>query len=216
MMLLDSYPILLEGALTTLTITAISVTMGLFLGSILTLFQTSGNKLLDAFARAYINTFRSIPLVMLLLSTYLLVPPLVAKITGAPADVRLLSAIVTFSLYEAALFAAILKSGFNAINSNQYSAAYSMGFSKLQTYLLITMPQAIKKSFPVLITQTIIVLQNVSLVYVIGLSDFFGTAVMVGERDGILTKAIMFASFTYLVVCVTLQRIINKFTGEKL
>lgn len=216
MKILEAYPILLQGAMTTLTITLTAVFFGLLFGFILAIFRTCGNKFLDTFAKIYINTFRSIPLIMLLLGAYLVAPGIIKSITGITSDIRMPTALITFSLFEAAFFAEIIRSGFNSVATNQNAAAYSLGFNKFQTYLYITMPQAFKNSLPVIITQSIILFQDTSLVYVIGLADFFGTAVKVGERDGILTQSIIFASIVYLIVCVSLQRIINKLKGNKL
>ena len=216
MQILEAYPILLKGAMITLLITMTAVLFGLFFGFILAIFRTCGNKYLDIFAKTYINIFRSVPLVMLLLGVYLVAPEIITKLTGISGDIRMPTALITFSLFEAAFFAEIIRSGFNSVATNQNAAAYSLGFNKFQTYLYITMPQAFKNSLPVIITQSIILFQDTSLVYVIGLADFFGTAVKVGERDGTITQSILFASCVYLVICVSLQRVINKFKGEQL
>jgi glutamate/aspartate transport system permease protein len=201
-----SYPLLLQGALTTVTIALTAIVFGLILSVFLVTALLSKLPVLSQVARLYIDTFRTLPLVMVLLGFYLVVPDLLRLVFQRSGDIRLLAAIIAFTLFEAAYFAEILRSGMNAVPKNQTQGAIALGFTRGQTFRFILLPQAFKNCFPALLTQCIILFQDVSLVYVIGLPDFFGMAVKIGARDGEIVSAILFASGVYLILCILLQR----------
>lgn len=202
--------IIIQGILTTATITTVALVFGLALGTVLAMCRTIKIPVADQLAKGYINIFRSLPLVMILLGFYLVAPGLIQSVFGIGGDIRLACALVAFSLFEAAYFAEILRSGFNAIPSSQLNACKSLGYSTAQTYRHVLIPQAVKNSFPVLLTQAIIIFQDTSLVYIIGLTDFFGSAVKMGEMNGTITSMIMLAAVAYMAICIALQRVSNK------
>lgn len=205
--------IITQGIITTATITIVALVFGLALGVVLAMCRTIKIPVADQLAKAYINTFRSLPLVMILLGFYLVAPNIIKSIFGLNGDIRLACAMVAFSLFEAAYFAEILRSGFNAIPTSQLNACKSLGFTTFQAYKHILIPQAFKNSFPVLLTQSIILFQDTSLVYIIGLSDFFGSAVKMGEMNGNITSMIMIATMVYMTICISLQRVSNRLRG---
>lgn len=207
--ILKAYPLLVSGAIITLSITAIGVVCGFLLSTILLAASLSKFKSISLLARLYIDTFRSIPLVMVILGFYLVMPKALYYFFNITGDIRYQAAIITFVIFEAAYYTEILRSGINAISKNQIQAAKALGFTSLQIFRLILLPQAIRNSFPALLTQSIILFQDVSLVYVIGLPDFFGMAVKIGSRDGEIVESIIFVSFVYLVVCFILQRFVD-------
>lgn len=207
--------IIQQGILTTLSITFTAIIAGLVIGIALAMVRSLKVPVLDQLAKAYINTFRSLPLVMILLGFYLVAPELIRNLTGISGDIRLACALVAFSLFEAAYFAEIIRSGINSIPTNQFQACKAIGFTTMQSYRQVLIPQAIKNRFPVLLTQSIVLFQDTALVYIIGLSDFFGAAVKLGEMNGNITQMILGASVVYLVACVALQRISNKITTKE-
>ena len=206
--------IIIQGILTTATITTVALVFGLALGVVLAMCRTVKIPVADQLAKTYINIFRSLPLVMILLGFYLVAPDLVKAVFGLEGDIRLACALIAFSLFEAAYFAEILRSGFNAVPSSQINACKSLGYSTAQAYIHVMIPQAFKNSFPVLLTQSIILFQDTSLVYIIGLSDFFGSAVKMGEMNGTITSMIIFAAITYMTICIGLQRVSNKLMSK--
>ena len=183
---------------------------GCLLGIVLAGIRTREIPVLNGLAKTYINGFRSIPLVMVLLGFYLVVPAVIKPLFSITGDIRLYCALIAFSLFEAAYIAEILRSGFNSIPKSQAMACKAMGLSTIQAYRQVLVPQALKNSFPVLVTQFIILLQDTSLVYVIGLTDFFGGMVKIGEMNGSTSQMIVLASTSYLVVFVLLQRAIER------
>jgi glutamate/aspartate transport system permease protein len=198
----------------TLQITATAIVVGLLLGTFIAVLRLSKNSVLSSLAALYVNGFRSIPLVMVLLWFYLLVPSVISKIIGQPSmDIRLLSAFVAFSLFEASYYAEIVRAGIQSISKGQVAAGLALGMTSGQTMRLIVLPQAFRRMTPLLLTQAVILFQDTSLVYVIGLAEFFGVAYNTGNRDGTLVELLLFAGAVYLVICLsvsTLVRILQK------
>jgi glutamate/aspartate transport system permease protein len=207
-------PYLWEGMVRTLQITATAIVVGILLGTLIAILRLSKNSILSSLAALYVNGFRSIPLVMVLLWFYLLVPSVISKIIGQPnMDIRLLSAFVAFSLFEASYYAEIIRAGIQSISRGQVSAGLALGMTGGQTMRLIVLPQAFRRMTPLLLTQAIILFQDTSLVYVIGLAEFFGVAYNTGNRDGTLVELLLFAGAVYLIICLsasTLVRILQR------
>jgi len=203
-------PYLWEGMIRTLEITAVAVIAGMTIGTILAVCRLSKNLALSTLAASYVTCFRSVPLVMVLLWFYLLVPDLVKKIVGNPSlDIRLLSAFVAFSLFEASYYAEIIRAGIQSVSKGQVSAGLALGMTSGETMRLIILPQAFRRMIPLLLTQAIILFQDTSLVYVMGLADFFGVAYNTGNRDGTLVELILFAGFVYLVICFAASTLVR-------
>ena len=167
------------------------------------MLDATGAKSLD-------DLFRSIPLVMVILWFYLIVPQGLKAIFGQEiGDIRLTSALVAFALFEAAYYSEIIRAGIQSVAKGQVSAGLALGLTPGQTMRLIVLPQAFRNMLPLLLTQAIILFQDTSLVYVIGLSDFFGTAYKVGDRDGRLVELLLFCGAVYFVICFTVSRIVK-------
>jgi len=204
-------PYLWEGMLRTLQITAVAVIAGMVLGTILAICRLSKSAALSTLAGFYVTCFRSVPLVMVLLWFYLLVPDLIKKIVGNPSlDIRLLSAFVAFSLFEASYYAEIIRAGIQSVSKGQVAAGLALGMTDGETMRLIVLPQAFRRMVPLLLTQAIILFQDTSLVYVMGLADFFGVAYNTGNRDGTLVELILFAGAVYLVICFLASTLVRK------
>ncbi|NGZ28552.1 MAG: ABC transporter permease subunit, partial [Magnetococcales bacterium] len=183
--LIHAWPALWQGFRVTLQITVTAVVVGLLLGIFIALARISRWRFLALAGTVYVNLFRSIPLVMVILWFYLLVPQwLQGLVGGRLEDTRFTSALVAFSLFEAAFYAEIIRAGIQSVPVGQRQAALALGLSPGQTMFYIILPQALRNMVPLLLTQAIILFQDTSLVYVIGLADLFGTATRVGDRDG--------------------------------
>ncbi|KXU73642.1 amino acid ABC transporter permease [Escherichia coli] len=160
------------------------------------------------FAKAYVNVFRSIPLVMVLLWFYLIVPGFLQNVLGLSPknDIRLISAMVAFSMFEAAYYSEIIRAGIQSISRGQSSAALALGMTHWQSMKLIILPQAFRAMVPLLLTQGMF--QDTSLVYVLSLADFFRTASTIGERDGTQVE-ILFAGFVYFVISLSASLLVS-------
>jgi glutamate/aspartate transport system permease protein len=195
-------PFLANGALITLEITLTAVVVGIVWGTLLAIARLSPIGVLARPAAAYVNLFRSVPLVMVILWFFLIVPQALKALFGeAIGDIRLASALVAFSLFEAAYYSEIIRAGIQSVPSGQVAAAFALGMRYTQAMRLVVLPQAFRNMIPLLLTQGVILFQDTSLVYVIGLADFFGTAQKVGDRDGRLVELLLFAGALYFIVC---------------
>lgn len=208
-------PLLAKGMITTLEVTATAIIVGIAWGTLLAVARISRFRALSTVAALYVNLFRSIPLIMVILWFYLIVPELLRGLFGAAVgDIRLASALIAFSLFEAAYYSEIIRAGIQSVPRGQMSAGLALGFTPARTMRYIILPQAFRNMVPLLLTQAIILFQDTSLVYVIGLSDFFGTAYKVGDRDGRLVELLLFAGAVYFVISFMASRIVKRLHGE--
>ena len=208
---LSSLPTLWTGAIITFKITLLALVFGILWGTVLALLRLSGIKPLEWFAKGYVTLFRSIPLVMVLLWFFLIVPQFLQNVLGlsAEVDIRLASAMVAFSLFEAAYYSEIIRAGIQAVSRGQVNAAFALGMTYTQSMRLIVLPQAFRAMVPLLLTQAIVLFQDTSLVYVISLADFFRTATNVGDRDGTTVEMVLFAGACYFVVCLVASGLVK-------
>ena len=203
-------PFLAKGMLVTLEVTLTAIVVGIVWGTILAVVRLGQNKVLSYLATAYVNLFRSIPLVMVILWFYLIVPQLLRSVFGNDiGDIRMTSALVAFALFEAAYYSEIIRAGIQSVAKGQASAGLALGLTPGQTMRMISLPQAFRNMLPLLLTQAIILFQDTSLVYVIGLSDFFGTSYKVGDRDGRLVELLLFSGVVYFVICFSASRLVK-------
>ena len=203
-------PYLWQGMVRTLQITGVAIVVGVVLGTLIAVARLSKSSILSNLAALYVNGFRSIPLVMVLLWFYLLVPQLITSLIGHPGfDIRFLSAFVAFALFEASYYAEIIRAGIQSVSGGQVSASLALGMTGGQTMRLIVLPQAFRRMIPLLLTQAIILFQDTSLVYVIGLAEFFGVAYNTGNRDGTLVELLLFAGAVYFVICFAASMLVR-------
>jgi glutamate/aspartate transport system permease protein len=196
-------PGLATGAAVTLEITLLAIVVGIIWGTVLALLRLSGIAPLAWFAQGYVTVFRSIPLVMVLLWFFLIVPQFLQNVLGLSPniDIRLASAMVAFSLFEAAYYSEIIRAGIQSVSRGQVNASFALGMTYAQSMRYVILPQAFRAMVPLLLTQAIVLFQDTSLVYVISLADFFRTATNIGDRDGTMVEMILFAGACYFVLC---------------
>ena len=201
--ILGALPILGRGMLVTLEITLTAIVVGIVWGTLLALARLSSIRPLAWLAAGYVNLVRAVPLVMVILWFYLIVPALLKDVIGVAAgsDIRMVSALVAFALFESAYYAEIIRAGVQSVPKGQVNAAYALGMPYSLTMRLVVLPQAFRNMLPLLLTQAIILFQDTSLVYVIGLADFFGAAYKVGDREGRIVELLLFAGAVYFVLC---------------
>jgi glutamate/aspartate transport system permease protein len=210
-------PFLLSGLLFTVQITVVGVAGGIVFGSLLAVARLSNNRLLSTFATTYINLMRSIPLIMVIFWVFFLVPWAIGWLTngGRPVAVGAsLTIYVTFVLFEAAYYAEIVRAGFRSISAGQYSACEALGLSKFHAYVYILFPQAIRNVLPILLTQTIILFQDTSLVYVISATDLLGAATKIAQRDGSLVEMYLTVGVIYFMFCYTASQLVKRLQGR--
>ena len=193
-----------DGMTFTVTLTALAMLGGIALGTILALMRLSSIKILSGFAGGYVNLMRSLPLVLVIFWFFFLVPYVGGWISGSSQPLKVgafASALITFTLFEAAFYCEIMRAGIQSIPKGQVAAGYAVGLNYRQTMSYIVLPQAFRNMLPVLLTQTIILFQDTSLVYVISSTDFLGAASKVANRDHRLVEMYTFAALVYFVIC---------------
>jgi glutamate/aspartate transport system permease protein len=203
-----SLPYLWKGFLYTVELTAISAVGGLFFGTLLALARLSSMKVLAWCAAGYVNLMRSIPLVLVLFWFFFLMPQLLQILTGGERPPQIgaeRTALITFIMFEAAYFCEIMRAGIQSIPRGQVHSAYALGLTYGQAMRLVILPQAFRNMIPVLLTQTVILFQDTSLVYVISATDFTGAASKIAQRDGRLIEMYLFVAVVYFVLCYTLS-----------
>jgi glutamate/aspartate transport system permease protein len=193
-----------EGMTFTLTLTALAMTGGIIFGTLLAMMRLSKFKWLAAVAGAYVNLMRSVPLVLVIFWFYFLVPYIGAWIVGSSQPIQVgafYSSVITFMLFEAAYYCEIMRAGIQSVSRGQVSAGYALGLNYWQTMGKIILPQAFRNMLPILLTQSIILFQDTSLVYVLSITDFLGAASKVAQRDGRLVEMYIFAALVYFIIC---------------
>ena len=193
---------LLEGAAFSLQLTLVATLGGILLGSLLAVMRTSGSRWLALPAAMYVNTMRSVPLVMVILWLFLLMPFLLGRSIGAE-----LSAYVTFVAFEAAFFCEIVRAGMQAVPRGQWQAGMALGLNPVQNLMRVILPQAMRNMLPVLLTQVIVLFQDTSLVYAIGAYDMLKGFDVAGKILGRPIEAYIGAAIVYFVLCLLLSRL---------
>ncbi len=207
-----SLPYLWYGFKYTVQLTAIAALGGLVFGTLLAMARLASRKWLALPASGYVNLMRSIPLVLVLFWFFFLMPQMLQVLTGGERPVQIgaeRTAIITFIMFEAAYFCEIMRAGIQSIPKGQVHSAYALGLTYGQAMRLVILPQAFRNMIPVLLTQTIILFQDTSLVYVISATDFVGAASKVAQRDGRLIEMYLFVAVVYFVLCYTLSYLVK-------
>ncbi|MBK6865776.1 MAG: amino acid ABC transporter permease [Ideonella sp.] len=200
---------ILKGLVFSVQLTLVAMVGGIALGTVLALMRLSGKKPLVLVAAFYVNTLRSIPLVMVILWFFLLIPLLIGRPMGAEV-----SAIITFTVFEAAYYSEIMRAGIQSVPKGQVYAGYAVGMTYGQTMQLIVLPQAFRNMLPVLLTQTIILFQDTSLVYAIGAYDLLKGFEVAGKNFNRPVEMYLLAALVYLVICFSLSMLVRRLQNK--
>jgi glutamate/aspartate transport system permease protein len=194
-----------KGFFFSIQLTLVAMIGGIALGTLLALMRLSGRPWLAIPAAAYVNTLRSVPLVMVILWFFLLIPLLIGQPMGAE-----LSAIITFTVFEAAYYSEIMRAGIQSVPRGQVHAGYAVGMTYRQTMQLVVLPQAFRNMLPVLLTQTIILFQDTSLVYAIGAYDLLKGFEVAGKNFNRPVETYLVAAIVYFVICFSLSMAVRR------
>ena len=197
----------------TLQLTLYAMVGGIVVGTMLAIARLSSIKPLALVAGGYVNLVRSIPLVLVIFWFYFLVPYIGAWVIGSKEPVKVgafSSCLITFIMFEACYYCEIMRAGIQSISRGQVWAGYALGLNYWQTMGSIVLPQAFRNMTPVLLTQTVVLFQDVSLVYVLSITDFVGAASKVAQRDGRLVEMYLFVALVYFVMCFGLSTAVKK------
>lgn len=197
----------------TVKLTALAMAGGIVVGTLLAMMRLSSSRVISLIATGYVNLIRSIPLVLVIFWFYFLVPYIGAWIIGSNQPIKVgafTSSLITFMLFEAAYYCEIMRSGIQSIPRGQVAAGYALGMNYWQMMGHVVLPQAFRNMIPVLLTQTIVLFQDVSLVYVLSITDFVGAASKIAQRDGRLVEMYLFVAVVYFVFCYVLSTAVKK------
>lgn len=207
----DVISTLLDGFKFTVTVTLFSILGGIMIGTPLAMMRLSNNQAASGFAKFYVDFFRGVPLIQIIFIFYFLLP----KYFDFQSDIYygpLFSSIVTFAIFEAAFFSEIVRSGIQSVSAGQSNAGYALGFTYGQTMTNVILPQAFRNMLPILLTQSIVLFQDVSLVYVISAPDFLGNANTLANTYGSESKATFYLIVAVIYFCISfvLSRLVKK------
>ena len=200
-----SLPFLWTGLLFSLKLTLVAMTGGIVFGTLLALGRLSSIAPLRSAAAAYVNTLRAIPLVMVILWFFLVIPLITGKPVGAEN-----SALITFTLFEAAFYGEIMRAGIQSVPRGQVAAAQALGHTYAQSMRHVVLPQAFRNMLPLLLTQTIILFQDTSLVYAIGAKDLLKAAEVTGKNYNRPVEMYVFVAMIYFAICFALSRLVRR------
>lgn len=201
--ILKALPYLWSGLQFSIALTASTFFFGLVLGTALALLQHLQVPVAGQLVRLYVAFLRSTPLILVLFWFYFLIPLALAYVTQQrPTPIGAnMTAFITFAIFEAAYYSEIIRTGLRSIGDGQYKASRALGFTTVQTYRFVVLPQVRKVVSPVILSQTIILFQDTSLVYVLSVTDFLGAATKLGQINGTLTEMYLTVAVVYLVIC---------------
>jgi glutamate/aspartate transport system permease protein len=197
----------------TLTLTALAMTGGIIFGTLLAMMRLSSHQAVSAIAGGYVNLMRSLPLVLVIFWFFFLVPYIYGAVRGEGKPIAIgawMSALITFTMFEAAYYCEIMRAGIQSIPRGQVWSGYALGLNYWQSMGYIVLPQAFRNMLPVLLTQTIILFQDTSLVYVISATDFLGAAAKVANRDYRLVEMYTFVAVIYFIISYSLSLLVKQ------
>ena len=202
-----------EGMTFTVTLTLLAMTGGIIFGTLLAMMRLSSFRPVSMIAGGYVNLMRSVPLVLVIFWFFFLVPYIGAWVTRAERPIQVgafYSALVTFTMFEAAYYCEIMRAGIQSVARGQVWSGYALGLNYWQTMGHIVLPQAFRNMLPVLLTQTIVLFQDTSLVYVISATDFLGAASKIANRDYRLVEMYTFAAVVYFIISFSLSLLVKR------
>lgn len=202
-----------DGMAFTLRLTLFAMAGGVVFGTLLAMMRLSSIKPLAWLAGTYVNVLRSVPLVLVIFWFYFLVPYMGAWLVHSDTPIQVgafASSLLTFTMFEACYYCEIMRAGIQSISRGQVSAGYAIGLNYWQTMGQIVLPQAFRNMVPILLTQTIVLYQDVSLVYVLSITDFVGAASKVAQRDGRLVEMYTFVALIYFISCFALSLLVRR------
>ena len=198
-------PQMISGLGVSAQIFIITLVLSLPLGILLSLLRVSGVSVIKNLAGVYIYIMRGTPLMLQILFIYYGLP----LILGNSFQMNdFSSAIIAFVANYAAYFAEIFRGGIQSIGKGQYEGAQVLGFNYSQTMRYIILPQVVKRVLPPLGNETITLLKDTSLVYILAMNDLMRVTRSIVQRD-FDTTAFLVAGVFYLVCTFVLTKILT-------
>lgn len=209
--IIGSIPFLWKGLQVSFYLTFLALVGGIVFGTLLALMRISNIKFLKYFSMTYVNFLRSMPLILILFWFFFLIPLIIGRPIGG-----FYSAVIAFTMFEAAYYSEIIRGGLLSVSSNQVSAARATGLSYSQSMIYIVLPQAFRNMVPILLTQAVVLFQDTSLVYVVSLRDFMTASTIVAQSQSRLVELYLFAALVYFLICFAFSFMIKRIQNRKI
>ena len=209
--IIGSIPFLWKGLQVSFYLTFLALVGGIVFGTLLALMRISNIKFLKYFSMTYVNFLRSMPLILILFWFFFLIPLIIGRPIGG-----FYSAVIAFTMFEAAYYSEIIRGGLLSVSSNQVSAARATGLSYSQSMIYIVLPQAFRNMVPILLTQAVVLFQDTSLVYVVSLRDFMTASTIVAQSQSRLVELYLFAALVYFLICFAFSFMIKRIQNKKM
>lgn len=209
--IIGSIPFLWKGLQVSFYLTFLALVGGIVFGTLLALMRISNIKFLKYFSMTYVNFLRSMPLILVLFWFFFLIPLIIGRPIGG-----FYSAVIAFTMFEAAYYSEIIRGGLLSVSSNQVSAARATGLSYSQSMIYIVLPQAFRNMVPILLTQAVVLFQDTSLVYVVSLRDFMTASTIVAQSQSRLVELYLFAALVYFLICFAFSFMIKRIQNKKI
>ena len=195
--------LMVDGSTITLGLFFITLAISLPGGLLAALGRISGIKPLEYFLEFYIWLMRGTPLMLQLLFFYFALPMFDIRLSGRS------SAMLAFSLNYTAYFTEIFRAGIQSIERGQYEAATTLGMTYVQTIKRIILPQMIKRVLPPVSNETINLIKDTSLIYILAMNDLLRVARTIVQREFDMTPFVIAAAF-YLIMTFVLTWMFKK------
>lgn len=201
--------ILLDGTKVSLRIFAITLIFAIPLGILVSALSISKNKIISKIIKLYILLMRGTPLLLQIICIYF-APYYLLKFSYN----RFIAVIIAFTLNYAAYFGEIFRGGIESIPKGQWEVAFTLGFTKIKTFFIVILPQAIKRILPSISNEVITLVRDTSLAQVIGVTELFAFAQKQANYKFSIIPLLV-AGLIYLLISVILTYIFN-YTERKL
>lgn len=201
----NAAPMLLKGITTSFLLAISSVTVGMVLGILLAAARTSGPIGIRHLAVGYIEVVRAIPQLMVIFWIFFTWP----AVTGqgmSPWAAAFLSLTVIASAY----LAEVVRAGIETVPRIQKESAFATGLSPRQAFVRVVLPQALRNMLPALIATFVMMFKITSLVYVVGIIDFFRSVIIVNNRDFAPYALYLTLAVVYFICCYALSWLVRK------
>lgn len=199
--IVENWSLFMRGLQRTAELTVLTVILGTVGGTLLAIARLAANRAVRYSATFFIETVRATPAIMLIFWFYFLVPRLIGAIEGVIAG------LLALVFFNSAYTAEIVRAGIQAVPKGQVEAARASGLPSWRVLRHIVLPQAFDSMTPALINQAVMVFKTTSLVYIIGVIDFFRAATLINNSVYRPYEVYTFVGLVYLIPATVFSRL---------
>jgi glutamate transport system permease protein len=198
-----------RGLRATLKAAAAAVALSVTVGTVMALGRLSQRRVVRVLAGTYVQLFRALPSLLLILFGFFGLPALGINVT------KYWALVVGLTLYNSAIFAEVIRAGVLSLPRGQAEAGYAVGMTRGQVQRLVVLPQAVSRMLPSLVAQGVVVLKDTSYGFVIGYEELLRTGQFAGESTASLLQAYLIVAIIYIAVCYSLSQLARWLEGRQ-